>query len=210
MATDTKNTWIWTGWILGALLLPAVVLWGCPKLWTDHQTAIRSAGGILQMLGVALVVWGVAEDVLRAGLLPSRAALRKRLHSWWMQSWWRRILRRPPSTVLDVHPLHHGATIQGLGVELGGRPHVEGPIEDRVAFLEKQLESDVKRLEAMDARLHQRIDQERKWARTELAGLKETLGDVSCEVQLLPVRGARKALAGAWWVFTGVFVQTWL
>lgn len=198
----TKRTWTMLGAVI-AVVLPVATVVVCRLIWPGRE-AMRMAGGVLELLGVVLVGWGLAQDSWSVDMVPSRAELLDSAKRTWYG-----IRGKPLKHVgaSNTAPGEHVVPSAAVPIMRLG-PHA--PIHDLVAFLENELQRQEKRLQQLNSQLGERMDREHEWVHRETEGLKRRVAALGGKVRGLPAEKLGARAAGAWWLFCGIIAQTWL
>jgi len=206
MATDSEET-TWPWWILGALVLAAIVIWAC-HAFGDPKTDLELAGEILQLAGIALAGETIVEALYKTGRLAAAlTGFTKLLER--AQGAWDKLLGPAPAdgAPLEVDDLHQAQDLESVQLQPGVRPLPGAPVEDRVKYLEEQLEGEVERANKREAQLTKRMEEERQQVHKDLTGLQAAVDDVRQRLHDLPAQGAGRVLAGTVWAFVGTVLQ---
>jgi len=208
MATDTQKT-TWLRWTLAAVFLATVVIWVCTEVW-DHAKAWELAGEILQLAGIVLAGETIVEALHKAGrLAPALTTFTKSLQR--VQGSWDRILgpALADGASLEAHDMDQGQDLESIQLQPGSRPLPGAPVEDRVEYLEKQLEREAERANKREAHLAKRMEEERQQVHEGFTGLKAAVDRVQQQLHDFPAHGAGRVLAGLVWAAVGFVLQTW-
>ncbi len=160
--------------------------------------AVRYAGIVVELVGLALVAWGI-WDTARRFDRPVTAAVRKAL-----QQLLARRQRRPDITVT-------GATGTENTTAFSGTPRVQPAnptVEDRLAYLEERMQRAENQHAALDAQLRREVDDRRATDDQERQARERTDRNVSGLLQQHAAGGLGKQALGVGCFAFGLLLRT--
>ena len=196
-----KNLWPWlveAKYLWLALSVNAFALIISLRPGTS-EPAIRLAGLVLQVLGIATVAWGISET--RA--LFGRPPLVQKAKDW---------LGRFPLRRRDVVVGLTGVSAStSLGNVRGFGTHGPGPIptvESRLDALEKNVTSMHERISATQKELDEGIQKSAAALKTEEAVRQQEDAAIRQKLEATGTGGVHISAIGASWLFVGVILST--
>ena len=201
-----KRSWTWH---LALLFVGFLVAYLAAQIPAEHEASVRTAGGVLQVLGLFSVALGISE-VRRSFGLPGTVA---EVLSEFAQSI-SALLKRAARLFGHRPGVIVGAGVASLGFAAGrARATVRsGPgatIEQRLSLLETlvgNVENDL-------WKLHDTLDADREQVRkaldAERATREQRLQAVDARIFELGTGGVRLQTVGLVWLFVSIILATW-
>jgi hypothetical protein len=212
MSMNPPN-WAWytTLLVMGAVV--AAVAGYIVGIWfPGHETFLRTMGGVLQFFGVGSVAWGISE-VRRSFGLPSTTA---EFMAYWLglarvsaQRIWRAVRRPKPHRVIGT-----GTTgWESLSASSKGRGRVRsGPnasIEERIAHLERLIDSAEDRLDRAEDDLQREIQQRVQAIASERQAREADTKEIRQRLETFALGGVRLQTIGLLWLLVGIGLSNW-
>lgn len=205
-STSPYRNWVWHIAVLLAGLLAASLL---GHLLQTREASIRTAGGVLQVLGLLSVALGISQLRRSFGLKGTVAEIIAELLHLAKTAVQRvaQMLGRRPAVI-------HAAGAAALGLSsMRARAKVRsGPnasLEDRIGLLERLIDT----LEDALATLQDTIERDREQFNKALNAERHAREDgfkaLQDRVTSLAVGGIRLQTVGLVWLFLGVLLTTW-
>jgi hypothetical protein len=204
----SARSWTWYLVVVGIGFAGAYLV---GRLFPTLETALRTAGGVLELLGIATVALGVAKVRREFGLPSAAAELMNeggQLFHALAQRVRRLFGRKPPTKVIT------GAGGAGLSVS-GGRARATvraGPdstLEQRVALLERLIDSAETQLARLQDDLEREGEQLRQLVAAERQSRDEAHERLHHELRNVAVGGIRLQMVGLVWLTFGVVLANW-
>lgn len=197
-----KRFFIWIGDArpaLAALLALPIVIVLCYGVFSDWEARIRFSGLLLEILGLATVIWGL-RDTRKLFNRPSLANL--------AVEW----VGRFPAFYQKHRMVTATADIQLEGVSLSGiakvSPAANASLDERISLIERKISE----LNSALTEIQRRIEQE---AREQGQALEVERNDRKAQFELLQhllqgatVEGLHLEAVGVFWLFFGIVLGT--
>lgn len=209
----TSANWGWYTLLLviGAMVA-AVIAYGVGFWFPGCETFVRTTGGVLQFLGLGQVAWGISEVRRSFGLRSTTAEF--------MASWLglARVAAQRIWTALRRPKLHRVAGMgtvswEGLAPSVSGRGRVRvGPgasIEERVAHLERLIDSAEDRLDRAEDDLQREVQQRVEAVTSERQAREAENKEIKQLLETFALGGLRLQTVGLVWLLAGIALATW-
>ena len=200
------------GWLfhLAVFALGVVCIVGLALLRANHEDALRTAGGMLQLLGILAVAIGLSELRGKFGLPSVVAELRQEgsgLLKWLGARLRKMVGRKPPPIVASGSAsISASAVVRGRG-RVGPAPNAT--LEQRVDSLERRLEGLNDTVDRLDDGLADEVSERQRAIASEAERRGAADQELREVVKGLAVGGIHLESIGLAWLSFGVCLATW-
>lgn len=207
MTSGPKRDW---GKHLLILAGGAAVAFGAPACFTSGEVYLRSAGGLLQVLGVA----GVAHSILKLredyGLDTISKEVAAEAADYWrkLKAAWRRLWGKP-GRIISLKAKSGIYTSDGSGATLGFAPVLDMSHEARIGRLEDQIKILKEAMDSTNARVATEENERRRVTELEADERQKADAALLAQVSKLAVGDIKLEIVGLLWLLAGIVLSTW-
>lgn len=177
------------------VLISLLSVWACD--WSERS--LRLSGLALQILGIGTVIWGIAVTRKQFGHPPVFSLVK---------AWVSRCPAIRRQGKLEPESIRVGAEVVGISLTTIFIPSPTAPIEDRLAHIERGLETIQMRIDTAEAKIQSESsafgDKILVESRARQAGDEEVMR----ALELSSTGGVSITAMGSVWLFVGVVLST--
>ena len=201
LVRDFKNVlaWLWEPRVVYAALLPVAASICAILLFSSSEPSIRLSGLVLQLLGIATVIWGISKTREHFGHSPIVSVLARWLHRF-------PLIKR--HAVLQPEGISMGMTLVGGRLTSIYTPTPNAPFDERL----KNIESGLDILQNRIAGAENQLDAQRSELEAKIKVESHTRESADQKVlksfESSSTGGLHISAIGALWLFVGVTLST--
>lgn len=197
--------------LLAGGTLATLLAWTLGIWFPGTETFIRTTGGVLEILGIGIIAWGISDLRRHFGLKPTFSemmadwvAFGRATHQRVLQA----LRRRAPKSI--VTGTGH-VTIDGFAVRARGRvgSSPEWTVDERIAHLERRLNGVEDALWKTEDDLGRETKQRIEAIAAERQTREADHRQLNDQLEELAVGGIRLETVGLFWLLGGVLLTTW-
>lgn len=199
--------------IAGGLAFAYLLGWIVKSIYPGASDDVvhRTAGGVLQLLGVGTMALGISQLRRMFGLENTVAEM---ISEWgvYLRKLWERIAqifgkkRGVTVSVGSAHITAGAATMRAHGTVA---PGPNASVDDRLRMLERQYAQLSKWVFEVEGKLQEEAKKHADALRAERQARESALGDLQRTLRALATGGIRLQLVGVIWFLAGISLATW-
>lgn len=162
------------------------------------EMTIRYTGGVLQLLGIFTVMWGIDE---------TRAMFNHPSFSAKASLWLKNIFKRPKNVFL-VSSVSSDTSVGDVELYQTNKPEPNASAEQRLESLEKNIELIHERISNTKNNIDTKFGKGAAALKGEIARIEAEIKSLSEKLENTEVGGLHISAMGALWLFVGVVLST--